>query len=375
MSERARTVTTAPPQAAMADRLARCRSIVANAGLDAVLVSDSADVRYLSGFRGDDTMLVIGRDVALICTDSRYWPQVHEEVVGFDLIKTSHGDLISETAAAVAAHVGPVAALGFQGAHLSYAGYRRLRRRHGGRLRDMRRRVSLLRIVKDPYEITLMRLAAAVTDEALRAIAAQGLVGRTEAEVAWALLGEFHRLGAEGEAFPTIVAAGDHGAHAHALPGDRVIAAGELVVIDTGARVGGYCSDITRTFAAGDPPPALREMYAVVLEAQMAGLAAVRDGAHGRDDVDVACRSVIAAAGHAAAFGHGTGHGVGLEIHEAPNLGSAKGDVLRAGMVCTIEPGIYLEGVAGVRIEDTALVTESGCERLTAYPKDLQVLA
>jgi len=358
----------------MAARLAACRELLARSGVDAVLVSAMADVRYLSGFRGDDTTLIIGRDVALICTDSRYWEQVREEVAGFVLVPATSGDLIAESAAAVAAALGAGVALGFQGGHLSYAAYRRLRRRHGGRLRDLRRAVSELRVIKDAHELALMRRAAAVTDAALREVAALPLAGRRESEIAWQLQEVYHRLGAEGEAFAAIVAAGDHGAHGHAQPGERVVAAGELVVIDTGAKVEGYCSDITRTFAAGEPSRELRELYAVVLEAQLAGLAAVRDGAHGRDDVDAACRAVIAAAGYAEAFGHGTGHGVGLDVHEAPALGRSRGDLLRAGMVCTVEPGIYLEGVVGIRIEDTVVVSEHGCERLTLYPKELQVV-
>ena len=197
--------------------------------------------------------------------------------------------------------------------------------------------------------------------------------GRTERDVAWDLQAEYHRLGAEGEAFAAIVAAGDHGAQAHALPGERVIRAGELVVIDTGARVDGYCSDITRTYAAGEPSAELRRIYDVVLAAQLAGLAAVRAGAHGRSDVDAAARAVIEEAGYGERFGHGTGHGVGLQVHEAPSLGRTRGDLLEAGMICTVEPGIYIEGLAGVRIEDTVLVTAGGGERLTTSPKELQV--
>ncbi len=359
---------------AMGDRLARCRALLAEATLDAVLVTDQHDVRYLSGFRGTDTSLVIGRETALICADSRNWAQVREEASGFDLVKVVGGDLIADSCAALAERLGSSAAVGFQGADLSHAAYLRLRRRHHGRLRDLRDRVSSLRLVKDPYEIACLRRAAGVTDEALRRVVAQGLIGRSEADVAWALCVEYQRLGAEDEAFAAIVAAGDHAAHAHALPGDRVITAGELVLIDTGAKVDGYCSDITRTFAAGEPPAALRRLYEIVLEAQLAGVGAVRDGAHGRVDVDAACRLVIAGAGHGDDFGHGTGHGVGLEVHEGPGLGRVRGDVLRAGMVCTVEPGIYLDGLAGVRIEDTVLVTATGCERLTAFPKDLLVV-
>jgi Xaa-Pro aminopeptidase len=358
----------------MKDRLVRCRALLDGLALDGVVVGDPTDVRYLSGFRGDDTMLVVGRDSALICADSRYWEQVREEAPGFELVEASGGDLIADTMAAAARHLGAEARLGFQGASLSYEGYRRLRRRHRGRLRDVGGRVSRLRAVKDAAEIGVMRRAGAVTDEALAAVVARGLVGRREADVAWDLLAEYHRLGADGEAFPTIVASGAHGAQAHAIPGERVIAAGEFVVIDTGARVDGYCSDITRTFAAGEPARELRRVYEVVLAAQLAGLAAVRDGAHGRGDVDAAARAVIAAAGYGEKFGHGTGHGVGLAVHEAPGLGRTRGDVLATGMVCTVEPGIYLEGVVGVRVEDTVLVTEAGGERLTRFPKELQVV-
>jgi Xaa-Pro aminopeptidase len=355
-------------------RLARCRELLGELALDAVLVSHEADVRYLSGFRGGDAVLVVAAEAALLCTDSRYVEQVREEVRGFELVQVTGADLLADAAAAAAERLGVSFALGFQGAALSHAGYRSLRRRHRGRLRDVRARVSRLRIVKDAGEVAAVRRASEVTEAALAAVLAGGLVGRREADVAWDLRAEYHRLGAEGEAFPAIVAAGEHGAHGHAIPGDRLIAVGELVVIDTGARVDGYCSDITRTVAAGEPAAGLREIYEVVREAQEAGLAAVRAGAHGRDDVDAAARAVIAAAGYGERFGHGTGHGVGLEVHEAPGLGRTRGDVLAAGMVCTVEPGIYIEGLTGVRIEDTVLVTKHGCERLTTSGKELLVV-
>ena len=358
----------------MSDRLERCRALLEAAGVDGIVVSDAVDVRYLSGFLGDDAALVVTRDAALICTDSRFWEQVHAEVAGFGLVKV-RGELLGETVDAAAQHLGPAATLGFQGSAVSYADYRTLRRRHRGRLRDLRLRVSLLRVLKSEAEIALMRRAADVTDAAVAAVVSRGLVGHSEAEVAWGLRAEYHRLGAEGEAFPAIVASGDHGAQAHALPGERIIAQGEFVVIDTGARVDGYCSDITRTFAAGRPAPEARAIYEVVREAQLAGLAATRAGAHGQADVDAACRSIITKAGYGDAFGHGTGHGVGLAVHEAPTLGRVRGDRLEAGMVCTVEPGIYVEGHMGVRIEDTVLVTSGGCERLTHYPKELQVTA
>jgi Xaa-Pro aminopeptidase len=296
-------------------RLERCRSLLDELGLEALLVTAPADVRYLSGFRGDDTTLVVGGEYAFICTDSRYWDQVREEVEGFSLVEVQ-GELLRESVEALRLGAGR-GRLGIQGAELSYAAYRTLRRHHGGGLRDVGGAVTRLRAVKDAGEIEIMLRAGRVTDEALAATVAGGLVGHREIDVAWRLREEYHRLGAEGEAFPAIVAGGAHGAQAHAIPGERVIEAGELVVIDTGARFDGYCSDITRTYAAGAPGDDLRRINGVVLEAQLAGLDAVRAGAHGRDDVDAASRGVIDAAGYGAQFGHGTGHGVGLEVHEA----------------------------------------------------------
>jgi Xaa-Pro aminopeptidase len=359
----------------MNQRLDRLRRRFERLRVDGVLVSDPVDVRYLSGFRGDDATLVVGHSDALLCTDARFWEQVREEVPDFELSKVTDEPLLAHSIAEATRVLRAGARLGYQGAQLSHASYRKLRRLYSGPLRDVRQGVTLLRAVKDESEIAVLRRAGAITDEALQNVLARGLVGRAERDVAWDLRAEYHRLGAEGEAFAAIVATGDHGAQAHALPGERVIRAGELVVVDTGARVDGYCSDITRTLAAGEPSDELRRIYEVVLTAQMAGLAAVRAGAHGRSEVDAAARAVIEAAGYGERFGHGTGHGVGLQVHEAPSLGRTRGDRLEAGMVCTVEPGIYIEGLAGVRIEDTVLVTPGGCERLTTSPKELQVTA
>ena len=350
------------------ERLVRCRSLLEARGLDGLVVSDPTDVRYFSGFRGEDAMLVVGREAALICTDSRFWAQVHQEVRDFELVKTDQ--LLADVVEAAAERLGGEAALGFQGDSLSYSRYRLLRRRHGGPLRDLRGAVSELRAVKDEGEVDAIRRACAAADEALRAVVAQGLTGRTEADVAWQIKSELHRLGAEGESFPAIVAGGPNGALAHAIPGERRIGSGELVVVDMGARVDGYCSDITRTFATGELDEELRRIYDVVLTAQLAGLAAVRPGATGRQ-VDAAARDVIVAAGYGEHFGHGTGHGVGLDVHEGPRVGKRGVERLVPGHVVTVEPGIYLEGRAGVRIEDSVLVTRAGAEALTAFPKEL----
>ncbi len=354
------------------DRLERCRGLLDERGLDAFLVSDTTDVRYLSGFRGEDAVLLVGRESAMICTDSRFWAQVHDEVAGFELVKTEL--LLTDALKAAAGAFGEEAALGFQGGAVPYGDYRLLRRRHRGRLRDVKGAVGRLREVKDADEVAAVRRACDAADEALRAVVAQGLTGRTEADVAWQIKEELHRLGAEGESFAAIVAAGPNGALAHAIPGERRIGSDELVVIDMGARVDGYCSDITRTFATGELDGELRRIYDVVLAAQLAGLDAVRPGLTGRE-VDSAARGVIEEAGYGELFGHGTGHGVGLEVHEDPRIGRRGTERLEAGMVITIEPGIYVEGRAGVRIEDSVLVTGAGGEALTRFPKDFTVVA
>lgn len=231
-------------------RLAACRTLLEKLRLDAVLVSDEADIRYLSGFRGEDALLVIASTEASLCTDARFWGQAAEEAPDFTLVRAQKG-LFASAVAALHGSLGQGVRLGFQGASLSYERYRALRRLHDGPLRNVGQRIAHLRIIKDDREIATMRRAAAVTDCALAEVVGSGLIGRSERDVAWGLAAAFHRLGAEGEAFPAIVAAGEHGAQAHAIPGDRIIRPGDLVVIDTGARVDGYCSDTTRTYAAG----------------------------------------------------------------------------------------------------------------------------
>lgn len=355
-----------------ADRLARLRALLEARRLDAILVSDERDVRYLSAFRGEDAAVLVGAHEALIATDSRNWGQVEEEVVGFRLERTV--SLTEDVVKALQREWGADASLGFQGSCLSHAEWRTLRRLHGGRLRDVGDAVSRLRIVKQPGELADLRRAAAIIESALEAALAPGIVGLSEADLAWRIEVAMREAGAEAPAFDTIVAAGPRGALAHAIPGESRIAVGELVVIDAGARCNGYHSDITRTVATGEIGAEARAAYEVVLAAQLAGLAAVRPGVNGRD-VDAAARAVIEDAGLGDRFGHGTGHGVGLQIHELPRLGRTVGDVLAEGMVHTVEPGVYLDGSFGVRIEDTVVVTADGCERLTVSPKELRLVS
>jgi Xaa-Pro aminopeptidase len=230
--------------------------------------------------------------------------------------------------------------------------------------------IERLRTVKDAEEVARIRAAAELADAALERTLQDGLGGRTERAVALALEHEMLRLGAERASFETIVAHGAHGALPHAVPREVEIAPGSLVTIDWGAQLDGYCSDCTRTYAVGEPGERAREVYELVLRAQQAGLDAVRAGVSGRE-ADAVARGLIEAAGYGERFGHGLGHGVGLEIHEAPRLSKTSDATLAAGQVVTVEPGVYLPGELGVRIEDLVLVTPDGCELLDGLPKQL----
>jgi Xaa-Pro aminopeptidase len=230
--------------------------------------------------------------------------------------------------------------------------------------------VEAERAVKEPGEIERIAAAAALADEVYDWLREQGLVGRTEREVAFALEHEMRRRGATDPSFPSIVASGPRGALPHASPADVAIERGTLVTLDLGVVLDGYCSDCTRTWATGDLPDDLAAIYELTLRAQLAALGAVRPGPEGRE-VDAVAREMIAQAGHGEHFGHGLGHGVGIEVHEAPRLARTGEDALVAGNVVTVEPGVYLPGRGGVRIEDLVVVTETGRDVLTGTTKDL----
>jgi Xaa-Pro aminopeptidase len=232
--------------------------------------------------------------------------------------------------------------------------------------------VERLRVVKEPEEIERIAAAAELTDGVYRWALERGLAGRTERDVARACEARLRELGAE-PSFPPIVATAENGALPHAEPGNREIDAGQMVVFDMGALLEGYCSDCTRTFAIGEPRDAAQEVYDLVLTAQLAALAAIRPGASGKE-VDAVPREMIAEAGHGDHFGHGTGHGVGLEVHEGPRLATTSDDQLQEGNVVTVEPGVYLPGRFGVRIEDLVVLTADGYRNLSGLPKELQIV-
>jgi Xaa-Pro aminopeptidase len=328
------------------------------------VLAGQANVRYLTGLASSNSaVLVEPGGNATLYTDFRYANRARQ--LG--------GVEVTEVARGLIPAIGKLLAgrrIGFEEQHLPHALYRELVDA-GVDAQPTSGLVERLRAVKDSDELETMRRASALSDEVFAALSRERFSGRTESELVWWIERSFREGGAEGVSFGAVVAAGATAASPHADPGDTPIEPGVLVVVDAGCIVDGYCSDCTRTFAVGEIPDRLQEIYALCLEAQLAGLAAVAPGVRG-PDADAASRTLIEDAGLGAAYGHGMGHGVGLQIHEAPTLRPESTDVLEPGNVVSVEPGIYLpdEG-AGVRIEDLVVVTEDGCERLTQFDKEL----
>jgi len=390
------------------DRALRLALELRERDLDALLVESPADLRYLTEFTGshglalvradpsaeeaagtsDDAAGAAGADAAetragaggargahLFLTDFRYRTQASEQVPATFAREIVVGELLDAAAASLQGSGGRLA---FDETALSVARHGHLVEvlPNGWQLVPCAGLVATQRLVKDEGEIARMRAAARLADEALQGVLEGGLAGRTEREVAIELELRMRRLGAEGPSFPSIVAAGAHGALPHAEPRLQEIPKDVLVTIDWGALLDGYCSDCTRTYATGEGISArAREVYELVLAAQERGLQAVREGPSGRE-VDAIARAVIEAAGEGEHFGHGLGHGVGLEIHEGPRLSRTAGEQpLRCGNVVTVEPGVYLPGELGVRIEDLVVVRDDGGEVLTGLPKALTVIS
>jgi Xaa-Pro aminopeptidase len=344
-------------------------------GVEVLLVTNPVNLRYLTGFTGTSGLALIaaGEGPHRFLTDFRYDTQSAVQVPELFERRIAPADLLE----AAAGELAPGGRLGFEEGVLTVKQHARLRELlpAAWELVPCGGLVEGLREIKEPHEIERIRTAAELADAALGAVLEGGLAGRTERAVAIDLELQMRRRGATAPSFPSIVAAGPHGALPHAEPREQPIPRDTLVTIDWGALHEGYCSDCTRTYATGEQlPEGARAVYELVLAAQLAGLAAVRPGPRGRE-VDQAARAVIEAAGHGEHFGHGLGHGVGLEVHEAPRLSRTAGEQpLRAGNVVTIEPGVYVPGRYGVRIEDLVAVTEEGGLVLNGLDKQLTVV-
>jgi Xaa-Pro aminopeptidase len=349
-------------------RRSRLASRLVELGADGFLLTRLPNVRYTTGFTGSNGQVLISPDGAAFFTDGRYTEQARHEVPDLERITCLDGFLESVVRAARRLGVGR---LGFESDGLTFRTYEQLRAAAKGiELVPVSGEVERQRWVKDPDELAALERAQGATDEAFDAVLARLRDGVSERELAFELEAEMRRAGAERPGFDTIVAFGEHAAEPHHEPTGRTLSRGDVVKMDFGGLVDGYHADMTRTVAFGEPPDRLRDVHDLVRSAQQAGIDAVRVGATGAE-VDAAARSVIEAAGLGEHFTHGLGHGVGLEIHEGPRLGRGSDDALPAGAVVTVEPGVYLPGVGGVRIEDMVEVTEQGGRALPRAGKDL----
>ena len=356
----------------VAPRLDRLRAVLATKGIDALLVTKLANVRYLTGFTGSAGMVLVRGDDALFVTDGRYTERAKEELgaAGVD-VRIEIGLTASAQKTALVAALAGGKRLGLEDHTVTWAQQRDFADAFASvELVPAGMLVEELRRVKDAGEIDRIRRACAIADDAFQSLVPRLADGLTERQFAVALEFAMRERGASGNSFDPIIASGPNGAKPHAVPSDRVIGRNELVVCDFGCIVDGYCSDMTRTVSVGDPGPDARHLYDVVLQSQQTGRARVAADVTCAE-VDTASRDVIAQAGWADAFSHSTGHGVGLEIHEAPRVASTSDDTLLVNDIVTVEPGVYLPGIGGVRIEDTVVVGPTGAEPLTLTPKDL----
>lgn len=357
----------------MNSRVQRLRQKLADQRIDALLVSTPENRRYLSGFTGSAGFLVISQDHALLATDFRYWEQVKRQSPDFELVKMTQGT-ISSWLVPVLERTKPET-LAFEASNVSYFlhgllkdGIRKLKPALRPRLVPVNDLAESLRIVKDVEELAVITRAVEIADKAYTVVAAQLEPGITERQIAWLLEKSMREQGAESTSFDIIVASGPNAALPHHRPSDKPVQNGEPIVIDMGARVQGYCSDLTRTAFLGKPDETFKRIYDTVLAAQETAISAARAGMTGHD-ADKLARDVIEKAGHGEQFGHGTGHGVGLAIHENPRVAKNAANELADGMVFTIEPGIYIPGWGGVRIEDIVVLEKGLARDLTKAPK------
>ncbi|WP_262173324.1 M24 family metallopeptidase [Saccharococcus sp. Marseille-Q5394] len=351
-------------------KLAKLREALKENGLDALLVTNPYNRRYMTGFTGSAGVAIISADDAVFITDFRYTEQAAEQVKGFRIVK--HEKTIIEEVSNQAKEM-KIKTLGFEKDNVSFGTYELYNDKVDAELKAVSGIVEKLRMVKNADEIEILQQAAKIADDAFAHICTFIKPGITELEVSNELEMFMRKQGAASSSFDTIVASGERGALPHGVASDKVIQSGELVTLDFGALYNGYISDITRTVAVGEPSEKLKEIYEVTLAAQVLALEKIKAGMTGIE-ADAIARDYIKSKGYGDAFGHSTGHGIGLEVHEGPALSFRSETVLVPNMTVTVEPGIYLPGIGGVRIEDDIIITEDGNIRLTHSPKELIIL-
>ncbi len=351
-------------------KLAKLRAEILAAGVDAMLITRPENRRYMSGFTGSAGTLVVSQAKAYLLTDFRYIEQATSQAPEFEIVRIGEPgkDVLRDLVQA-----DEIKTLGFEQDYVSYAEYEQLKQRLAIQLVPLSGIVEKLRLIKDETEIACMQRATKIAEAAFEQVLPEIKPGRSELEIALDLEFAMRRMGAEGMAFPIIAASGPRSSLPHGRASERVLEVGDFLTLDFGAIYNGYCSDMTRTVVLGKPSEKQREIYNIVLEAQLSAQAAVRSGMQGKE-LDQVARDIIAAAGYGDFFGHSLGHGVGLQVHEGPRAGKTSEDVLQPGMVVTIEPGIYLPEFGGVRIEDMVLVTATGHRNFNSIAKDLIII-
>ncbi|MEC7677955.1 MAG: Xaa-Pro peptidase family protein, partial [Planctomycetota bacterium] len=358
------------------ERINKLLDKMRQAGLDALLVTGEINVRYLTGFTGDSTYLVVSEDTPILLSDGRYESQIASQCPGFDVRIRSPSDLLPDLTRDVIQSVKGdgtgVPRVGLESNQLTLSSYRRLVSGISQiEFVETASVVEELRMIKDDSEIEITRRAVRIAQDAFSEVIKEIRGDWTELDVVYALEGEMRSRGAEGCSFNPIVGAGPGAALPHYQPQRRLIGGGNGLLIDWGALVEGYASDLTRTLRMSASTPAFDQAHHVVLEAQMAAIETIRPGAS-TQSVDQAARQVLRKHGMEEAFKHGLGHGIGLFIHESPRMSAVGDDTLQSGMIVTVEPGVYFDGDFGIRIEDDVLVTETGYEVLSDLPKGLE---
>jgi Xaa-Pro aminopeptidase len=352
-------------------RIERLRVSMKEAGIPALLITSAVNRRYLSGFTGSSGYVLITRDRAILLTDFRYMTQASEQAVHYEIIE--HSVKAMESVLALLRQQG-ISQLGFESNHVTFATYTSYKSDlQGIELVSTENLVERLRRIKDEAELQIMQEAADLADRTFSYILTQLKPGVTEKSIALEIEMFIRSNGGTSTSFDSIVASGERSALPHGVASDRILGHNEFVKLDFGAYYKGYCSDITRTVVLGKPTDQHREIYGIVLEAQLACLAGLKPGITGKAG-DALARDVIARYGYGEAFGHSTGHGLGMEVHENPRLSKMEETILEPGMVVTVEPGIYLPGFGGVRIEDDVVLTESGIRILTKSTKELLII-
>ncbi|MGR6897437.1 M24 family metallopeptidase [Rummeliibacillus sp. BSL5] len=352
------------------ERVERLVKALNSQNLDGLLITNNYNLRYMTGFTGTSGVAVVSQKEAVFITDFRYTEQASKQITGYRIVE--HKGTIIEEIAAVVKELG-IKSLGFEKDVVSYSMYETYSKVIPADLVGVTDLIEKIRLVKTEDELKTIKAACQIADETFEHIIQFIKPGKTELEVSNELEFYMRKLGATSSSFDTIVASGVRSALPHGVATDKIIEKGDFVTLDYGALYNGYISDMTRTVAVGEPSEQLKEIYQIVLEAELLGLEKFKPGMTGKE-ADAICRDYIKEHGYGDAFGHSTGHGIGLEVHEGPGLSFRSNVTLEPGMVVTCEPGIYLPGVGGVRIEDDTLITETGNEKLTHAPKELIIL-